>query len=311
MRNIFFTMLSWCIVFNATLFPTNLFAQNQKKGVESVKTKTKVAKKKKPERMLKPLDTLYIEVANQSSRYLVHKVKPKQTLYSLAKYYNVTLSDLQFANPKLNTTGLSVGYMLRIPIALPLIKRRKGKKFIKWRSIPVYYKVRPKETLYRLAKYYFRIPTDTLKQRNGLTDSTSTLEINQLLLIGWIDIDGVPAHERKYTGMSAAAYEINKKLKDKFQKQSIGKKLYKQSGMAVWKKKQKGTSLYALHRTAPIGSIVKVTNPLNKRVLYVKVVNRLQKAAQPYYVKIVLSPTAALALGAVDSKFNVDLEYYR
>ena len=81
--------------------------------------------------------------------------------------------------------------------------------------------------------------------------------------------------------------------------------------MAFWNKKYKATSLYALHRTAKIGSVIKVTNPLNRRVLYVKVLDRLQRAAQPYNVKIVLSPTAAVALGAVDSKFKVNLEYYK
>ena len=134
-----------------------LVAQNQPKSPTLKEAPANVVKK--PKRMLKPLDTLYIEVKNQSTRYLVHKVKPKQTLYSIAKYYNVSQSDLQFSNPALAKTGLSVGFMLKIPIALPVVKRYKSKKFIKWRSIPVFYKIKAKETIYRLAKFHFRMPS--------------------------------------------------------------------------------------------------------------------------------------------------------
>ena len=294
-------LLTICLVVLGTI----LNAQKQSKKASKPQAKTV----QKPARMLKPLDTIYLEVGSQAERFLIHRVKPKQTLYSLAKYYSVSTSDLYFANPTLRTKGLSVGYMLRIPVAIRVVKRYKGKKFIRWRAIPVYYKVKPRETVFRLAKHHFRMKLDTLKKRNRLKDNT--LKMGQLILVGWIDIDGIPPHERKYTGMNAATLEINRKLKDKFKTQSFGKKKYKLSGMAFWNKKYKATSLYALHRTAKIGSIIKVTNPLNRRVLYVKVLDRLQRAAQPYNVKIVLSPTAAVALGAVDSKFKVNLEYYK
>jgi LysM repeat protein len=47
--------------------------------------------------------------------YQLHKVQKKETAYSIAKQYNITMDALYEANPSLKTSGLKNGSMLRIP----------------------------------------------------------------------------------------------------------------------------------------------------------------------------------------------------
>lgn len=263
-----------------------------------------------PKRLLNPTDSIFVTVEGLQ-RYLLHPVKPGQTLYALSKYYGLSITDLYFANPILKDKPITIGFFLKIPISHRAIQRFKGKKFetYKWRKIEVCYIVKPKDTMFKIAKSYFKIPINTLKERNSLT--SNVLTSGQKLVIGWIDIDGISKKARKYTGMSAAVREINLKLEQRFKAESMGKKTFKRTGAVSWNKKLEGTSLYALHRKAKVGSIIKLTNPMNKRVLYVKVIGRLQGAAHSFNIHMVVSPAAAKALGVIDSNFLVNMEYYK
>jgi cell wall-associated NlpC family hydrolase len=46
---------------------------------------------------------------------MTHQVKPKESLYAIAKQYSVTIKELNEANPKIGKKGLSVGQMIAIP----------------------------------------------------------------------------------------------------------------------------------------------------------------------------------------------------
>lgn len=52
--------------------------------------------------------------ASVSSEAVTHKVAPKETLYSLAKKYNVTAEDIKSQNPEVAKHGLQVGQILTI-----------------------------------------------------------------------------------------------------------------------------------------------------------------------------------------------------
>jgi LysM repeat protein len=46
---------------------------------------------------------------------MTHQVKPKESLYAIAKQYSITIKELNEANPKIGKKGLSVGQMITIP----------------------------------------------------------------------------------------------------------------------------------------------------------------------------------------------------
>jgi hypothetical protein len=64
---------------------------------------------------------------------------------------------------------------------------------------------------------------------------------------------------------------------------------------------------YALHRTAPVGTIVKLKNKENQKMVFVKVVGRL--TGDDLEVKIHISRSAAEQLGAGDARIRVDTSY--
>ncbi|MBF4471071.1 LysM peptidoglycan-binding domain-containing protein [Flavobacterium sp. HJJ] len=55
------------------------------------------------------------EETAENTESLTHIVKPKESLYAIAKKYGITLKELQNANPKIGKKGLSLGQVIMIP----------------------------------------------------------------------------------------------------------------------------------------------------------------------------------------------------
>ena len=70
------------------------------------------------------------------------------------------------------------------------------------------------------------------------------------------------------------------------------------------------SDLYALHREAPVNSIISVTNPMTSRTAYVKVLGKIPDFYEENVV-IVLSPAVANMLGALDPNFFVQVQYFK
>lgn len=267
-----------------------------------------------PGRMLSFKDSVFVGVKAPRKVYLKHKMKPKQTLNGLEKYYSISVGDLAYYNPEVgNLNAIPVNHSLRVPIPLnKLITADNELTKVRWKVVPILYKVKPKETIFRIAKVYFNMDIDLLKQRNGLVDNN--LSTGQVLHIGWINVKGIPASARKYSGISSELRVVNFNLKKRFQADTKNskKKLYKQKGIAAWSKKSsRDTKLYAMHRTAPIGSVIKVYAPSSKRTLYVKVMGKMSNNVYKRDVILYLSPAAAKSLGAVNERLRVDLNYHK
>jgi LysM repeat protein len=66
---------------------------------------------------------------------------------------------------------------------------------------------------------------------------------------------------------------------------------------------------YGLHRTAPIGTIVKVTNTMNDKYVFVKIVGVLPDTGENEKSIIKISQAAVNKISALDSHFQVELSY--
>lgn len=66
---------------------------------------------------------------------------------------------------------------------------------------------------------------------------------------------------------------------------------------------------YGLHRTAPIGTIIKVTNKMNSKYVFVKVVGVLPDTGDNEKSILKISQASVNKLGALDAHFQVDLSY--
>lgn len=92
-----------------------------------------------------------------------HTVLAKETLYSLSKLYDITISDLEKANTETLKEGVKIGMILVIPAKGKLIPTQKPKP--NNLKTPVYHEVKAKETKYAIAKQY-EITIEQLEKLN-------------------------------------------------------------------------------------------------------------------------------------------------
>ncbi len=252
-------------------------------------------------------DTIFLTVSPFNEKIFEHQVEPKQTLYSLARFYGLSVEELYSYNPGLEIGNLRIGQRLSIPIPNRAIIRYKTEIFDSTRFIPVYYVVRKGDTMYGISRYMFRMPIDSIMQRNMLQEPE--LRTGQRIHVGWMSIDGIPEEFRQFRG--GPLERRNAAMKKVYLRSNTGKKENQHQGAAYWIKDSKEDSdFYALHRNAPLYSIIEVTNPMNNRVVYVKVIGKIPDTAYRDNVVVVLSPLAAKALGAVDPQFFVRVTYF-
>jgi len=88
-----------------------------------------------------------------------------------------------------------------------------------------------------------------------------------------------------------------------------GKKADTEKGPGTWFKSNAVGKYYALHNTAPRGTIIKVTNPLNGKSVYAKVLDVIPQMKANAGLIIKLSDSAMQALGSNESRFYCELSY--
>jgi LysM repeat protein/ABC-type branched-subunit amino acid transport system substrate-binding protein len=89
------------------------------------------------------------ELDKSNANAQTHKVEPKETLYAIARKYNLKVEDLIAANPSLTPENVKTGQILRIPskIEIPTEKLISSDDYL-------FHEVQAKETLFSLAKQY-------------------------------------------------------------------------------------------------------------------------------------------------------------
>jgi LysM repeat protein len=90
-----------------------------------------------------------------------HLVQPKESLFSIARLYNVSVEDLDKANTSLLKNGLQIGQEIRIPNK----KKTLDGRVRVINAETVFYVVKPKETKYSIAKQ-FGITIEQLESQN-------------------------------------------------------------------------------------------------------------------------------------------------
>ncbi len=255
-----------------------------------------------------PSDTIMLHVGQFEEKYFEHIMEPKQTLYSLARFYGLSVEELYYFNPGLKNGNVPIGMAVRVPIPNLAIKRYQNPGFAPGEHVPVYYIVKKGDTMFRISKVYFRMPIEELMMRNHMADHT--LKTGQQLHVGWLSIHGVPDSLRQHAGGPMARRIAA--LKKIYQYEMAGKKELEGQGVAFWKKDSgKDSDLYAMHRSAEINSILQITNPMTRRTIYAQVVGKIPETAYRNDVVVVVSPLAAKLLGAIDARFFVKVKYHR
>ncbi|MDN3583017.1 DPBB and LysM peptidoglycan-binding domain-containing protein [Mucilaginibacter flavus] len=172
------------------------------------------------------------------------------------------------------------------------------------------YKVSAGETVFSIAKR-FNTSVDDIRTLNNLPNDD--LKADQIIKVR----TGMPPEDRPVAKQDALKPDSNTMATDtagadaKFKANRFGLYEKNEKGVATW---IDDTSLdpkkeLVLHRTAPIGTVIKITNPMNNHTTYAKVVGRFTDSEATKNVLIVMTKNTADALGALDKRINVNISY--
>jgi len=255
--------------------------------------------------ILHPSTPIEIQISKDLRKVYVHKVTSKQTLYSISRLFEIPIAYLRKINNLDKDVGVSIGQELFIPIRDNLIITKRPKDLEKYTMLT--YNVRPKETIFRIARIYFDQQIETIKENNNLSELK--LDIGQELTIGWFRIDGT--YNTAESELDGAVFV--KTIEDQAVETDtsfLAPVPNYHRGIALWNRDSQTNQLFVLHKTAQIESMIELYNPVQDSRTTAKVVGHIPPNTYPEDIDVILSPATARELGALDSRFLVEMKYF-
>lgn len=246
--------------------------------------------------------------------FIIHTIAAKDTYYQLSRQYGVPVKTIMSAN---NQKNLRLGDVVRIPstaapVETPAPKKDTTREVINTviaeqsGQVLTQYKVGPNETLYSIAKR-FATNVESIKSMNNLT--SDVVREGQTLKIpdGKIAVQEPTPTEP----IELPIPDVNRQQEIEFETNRYGIREKKEKGIGIWMDnlESRGKSNLALHRTAPVGTILKITNPLTKNITFAKVVGKFSDTADSRDAIVILSKSAASHIGAFDKRFLIEITY--
>ena len=271
----------------------------------------------------------------QTAAGTIHKVQPKETLFSISRMYSVSVDDIKSWN-NLKDNALSVGQDILI---------KKGGSTVSSTPPPsttsnekkMTHTVAAGETLYSIAKTY-NVSVDQLRQWNNL--QSNDVKLSQTLFVAQpmfapqttttqtttapttstqpatttttTPVTTTSTIPPATTPVTTPALSASAGSPVKISETVLGTDEVHELGLAELIEGSEGNRKYlAFHRTAKPGSILKVRNELNNREVFVRVAGQLPNTAVNDKLVIKISKSAFDRLGGVDQKFRVEVTYYK
>lgn len=275
----------------ADLMRANLGVIDIKPGqilnVPSEKTEPSMAPQEKaqPVKAQQPVTQPVVkqEAGGEQTTPIHYTVKPGETLYAVSKKFNITVDDLKKWNVVegdivKENQRLTVGFMALNTKAADVSNEKAGLQVLPEDKKPVNdFLIENKAQPVTEKRPQVSPQPETKKEENSVIPETPTQVV-------------VPAG-----------------------KTSTGKKLSQvaETGICSWISDNdvNQSKFYALHRSAPVGTIIKVTNKMNAKHVFVKVVGLLPNTGNNENSIIKISEAAVKKLGALDAHFLVELTY--
>src|SRR6185437_12024930 len=238
--------------------------------------------------------------------FIVHKVDPGQGLYGVARRYKTTVPEILKVNKGIGQS-LTIGQIILVPCADKAkypsyvenkpkpnaVKVQKPKIAIEKDAAPItassdkepiYHTITKNETMDVIAVNHHL----TVDQLKGLNHSkTIYLTLGGKMIVGYKarkgsaekikpvqNVNLKPASDSK---SKIAKNPVHEQIADAPAPDNIERKAITENGMGAWVDDGsiKSDISLAMHKTAPAGTVIKITNPMNGRAKYVKVVGSL------------------------------------
>jgi LysM repeat protein len=293
-------------------------------------------------------DSVGVENQN-GKMIILHKLDPKDNYYSIARRYNVRPKDVMDYNNNakmqigtiikvpteraFNQTNSAPVKTASAPTNNQVVHNAPAKTTTTEAATPstpannqpefTQYKVSAGETLYAISKR-FQVKVDDIISWNDL--KSNSLNAGQILRIKREDPKAAPAiinapAETAMTAPKDSALKRDSTRIASVSDSSTANRRLPNNRYGLTEKNEKGTAVwiddpnldpkkkYVLHRTAPVGTIIKITNPMTNRTTFAKVVGSFTDNETNKDAVIVMTKDVAESLGALDKRFYVNLSY--
>ena len=268
-----------------------------KKMTPLAKSETPVAntveQKTTPKVEEKPIAKVEVKKATTSaetkgSSPIYHKVEKKQTLYQISKLFpSATIDNIKKWN-NLTSDGLSEGMELIVGYSNNSAKTTTPQKATTTETKPI--EETKKTVVAKTSVPEKKVETITEKQVEKvevpIVKSTSAITSSAK------DFNG---------GFFKSLFNDKNKNSNELETGNAG--IFKST--SGWE----DGKYYCLHNTAPAGTIIKITHPVNQKIIYAKVLDVIPDLTQNKGLVIRLSNSAAEALGTTDEQFVVSIAY--
>jgi LysM repeat protein len=255
-------------------------------------------------------DSVGSEIVN-GQLVIIHQVESKDTYYALGRRYGAPVNAIMAAN---NKKSLKPGDTVKVPTgrtAAPQVmqpQRPVASAQTDEQEVLTEYKVGKSETLFAISKRFNTTVADIKKMNNLSSDAVKEGQLlkipnsdyqeplPEIVIDPIVDTPSLAEQHAVDLGFEANRYGIREK---------------QEKGIGVWMENLEtdGKSNLALHKTAPIGTILKITNPMTKNVTYAKVVGKFTDNADTQGAIVILSKSAASYIGALDRRFLIEIAY--
>jgi hypothetical protein len=264
-------------------------------------------------------ETDSVFAVRKGNRFAIkHIVKPRENVKMLAHRFFVSENVLEYTNEYQDMRKLTPGTAVYIPVTKEnyfIVKPTLGQD-----TKELYYKVAVKDEIAVLSTYV-GITKNEFRAWNNLKGNT--LVPDETLFIGWVKMvikdTTDPDYELSYPAEKKKKVVVNDTVKtavpggidSTYNRQTMnGSNVLTEKGSAVFfEKAGKNDVFYAFHNGTPRGTVIKVYNPGNNHVTYVKILGPLPNTKLYSGALIGISSAAKEALGVVEDKAWLELSY--
>ena len=290
-------------------------------------------------------DSLGVERKGETLLVL-HKVQSGQTLYALARRYGASVKQIRDANPVLQQ-GLKVGQTIKVPYGKPLAVEKPQQAAA---TAAKTHTVQAGETLYAISRKY-NVTVEELMKLNNLssnalsrgqklvvaaaeaapepkaetvetppatetatetTQETTTEAGNEgtttaeEVVNTEVEVPTAPVASPQDTASTVSEEDVPVKYNGTTFKEVI------EEGVAVLiEEEEPAKKFLALHKTAKVGTVIKIRNVANDLAVYVRVIGNIPDTGDNENVLIQLNKRAYDQLKAVDPRIRVELSYFQ
>ncbi|MGY3212817.1 DPBB and LysM peptidoglycan-binding domain-containing protein [Mucilaginibacter sp. HD30] len=284
-----------------------------------------------------PVDSIGVENLN-GKKVVLHKLDPKDNYFSVGRRYNVKPNIIIQFN---NNAELKIGGIIKVPTEQPFLAPTvqpvvsqstpvgpqnasvvaQNAPVVSQTTTPtvtadanlMQYKVSAGETMYSIAKRFNTTVEDIVKL-NNLTSSNAvsgqSLKIKMNSANVPVPVPVAPPIVVKTDSFSySSPQDSMNAVKFGANKFGLYEKAEKGIAVSITEEGLDPSKKLALHRTAPVGTVIKITNPMTGKTTFAKVVGRFTDSESTKDAIIVVTKNVADSIGALDKRVHVNISY--